>query len=45
MLLFSLIAYGPMLLALLMLPETRGRVAADITPDDMTSLASSPVPR
>jgi MFS family permease len=37
-LLFSLLAYGLMLLALIMLPETKGRAVAAITPDDMSSL-------
>jgi nitrate/nitrite transporter NarK len=35
-LLFSLLAYGLMLLALIMLPETKGRAVAAITPDDMS---------
>ena len=34
--------YGLMLLALLMLPETKGRAVAEIKPNDMTSLAPSP---
>jgi MFS family permease len=42
-LLFSLLAYGIMLLALIMLPETRGRSVAAITPNDMSSLPTSPV--
>src|SRR6202000_1422412 len=37
-LLFAVIGYGLMLLMLLMLPETKGRSAAAITPGDMTSL-------
>jgi MFS family permease len=41
-LLFAVIAYGLMLLALLMLPETKGRSAGAITPNDMTSLRTQP---
>jgi MFS family permease len=41
-LLFAVIAYGLMLLALLMLPETRGRSVGAITPNDMTSLRPQP---
>ena len=44
-LLFALIAYGLMLLALLMLPETKGRSVDAIEPGDMTSLAPSPAGR
>jgi MFS family permease len=36
--LFSLLAYGLMLLALMLLPETRGRSVASITPGDVSSL-------
>ena len=43
-LLFSLIAYGLMLLALLMLPETKGRVVAEITPEDMVLPSLKPSP-
>jgi nitrate/nitrite transporter NarK len=42
-LLFSLLAYGIMLLALIMLPETKGRSVAAIEPGDMSSLPTSPV--
>jgi sugar phosphate permease len=41
-LLFAVIAYGLMLLALLMLPETKGRSVAEIAPDDIASLRPSP---
>lgn len=41
-LLFAVIAYGLMLSALLLLPETKGRSVREIKPDDMTSLAPSP---
>jgi len=41
-LLFSLLAYGLMLLALMMLPETRGRSVATITANDMSSLRPAP---
>jgi sugar phosphate permease len=41
-LLFALLGYGVMLLALVMLPETKGRSAAAIEPGDMTSLKPSP---
>src|ERR1700742_2400586 len=45
-LLFALIGYGVMLLALLMLPETKGRSAADIQVGDATTpLAPSPAAR
>jgi MFS family permease len=44
-LLFALIAYGLMLFALLMLPETKGRSVDAIEPGDMTSLAPSPAGR
>jgi len=37
-LVFSVLAYGLILLALMMLPKTRGRVVGAITPDDMGSL-------
>jgi hypothetical protein len=44
-LLFALLGYGVMLLALLMLPETKGRSVSAIKPNDMTSpLAPSPAP-
>jgi nitrate/nitrite transporter NarK len=43
-LLFAIIAYGLMLFALLLLPETKGRVVGAITPDDMTSLRPSTSP-
>jgi MFS family permease len=41
-LLFAVIGYGLMLLMLMMLPETKGRSAAAITPGDMTSLRPAP---
>src|SRR6201996_1304424 len=42
-LLFALLGYGVMLLALAMLPETKGRSASAIKPNDMTSsLTPSP---
>jgi MFS family permease len=42
-LLFALIAYGLMLFALLLLPETKGRVLGEITPNDMAQqLRTSP---
>jgi len=46
-LLFALLGYGVMLLALLMLPETRGRSVDAIEPGDMkpASLAPSPATR
>ena len=42
-----LLGYGLMLLALILLPETKGRSIAAITPNDMTppSLAPSPAAR
>jgi nitrate/nitrite transporter NarK len=43
-LLFAMIAYGLMLLALILLPETKGRSVSAITPGDMTSLRPSPSP-
>src|SRR5262245_60835180 len=43
-LLFSLLAYGLMLLALLMLPETRGRAVAAIQPGETTSASLAPSP-
>ena len=43
-LLFALIGYGVMLLALLMLPETRGRSAADIQVGETASAPLAPSP-
>jgi MFS family permease len=43
-LLFALIGYGIMLLALLMLPETKGRTAADIQIGDTTAAPLAPSP-
>ena len=37
-LLFAVLGYGVMLLALMLLPETKGRIVSAITPGDMTSL-------
>ncbi|MBV9457228.1 MAG: MFS transporter, partial [Bradyrhizobium sp.] len=37
-LLFAVMGYGVMLLALMLLPETKGRVVSAITPNDMTSM-------
>src|SRR6201995_5905554 len=44
-LMFAMIGYGIMLLALAMLPETKGRPVADITPGDMTSLPAAAATR
>jgi MFS family permease len=41
-LLFALLAYGLMLLALALLPETKGRSLASIVPDGLTPLRPSP---
>ena len=41
-LLFALLAYGVMLLALALLPETKGRSLATIVPDGLTPLRPSP---
>jgi hypothetical protein len=41
-LLFSLLAYGLMLLALAMLPETRGRSLDNIDPGGLSPLRPSP---
>jgi MFS family permease len=41
-LLFSLLAYGLMLLALALLPETKGRSLDSILPDGLTPLRPSP---
>jgi MFS family permease len=43
-LLFAMIGYGVMLLALLMLPETKGRSAADIQVGDAASAPLAPSP-
>ncbi len=43
-LLFSLLAYGIMLLALIMLPETRGRSVGAIQAGDTTSAQLTPSP-
>jgi hypothetical protein len=43
-LLFALIGYGVMLLALLMLPETKGRSAADIQIGETTAAPLAPSP-
>jgi hypothetical protein len=41
-LLFAVVAYGLMLLALTMLPETRGRSLGAIIPGDVSQLGPSP---
>jgi len=41
-LLFAVIAYGLMLFALMLLPETKGRSVGAIAPGDMTQLRPAP---